>query len=92
MIVHFRNKRLERFFQKGTTKGINPSHVKRIRLILGLLNTAKKPQEMNLPGLRLHPLKAEYKGFWSVEVSGNWRVVFRFEDENVYDVDYLDYH
>ena len=46
---------------------------------------------MNLPGLNLHPLKGQYKGFWSVSVSGNWRVIFRFEDNNAFDVDYLDY-
>jgi proteic killer suppression protein len=47
---------------------------------------------MDFPGLRLHPMKGEYKGFWAVDVSANWRVVFRLEDGELYDVDLIDYH
>lgn len=47
---------------------------------------------MNFPGSDLHPLKGDLRGFWSVKVSGNWRVIFRFEKGDVFDVDYVDYH
>jgi proteic killer suppression protein len=56
------------------------------------LDASQNPQDMNLPGLGLHPLKGPYEGFWAVSVSGNWRVVFRFNGDSVVDVDYLDYH
>jgi len=60
--------------------------------ILDLLNVADGPQAMDLPGFRLHPLKGDLKGLWSVTVSGNWRIVFRFVDGDVCDVDLIDYH
>jgi len=59
---------------------------------MGLLNQAETPGDMDLPGYRLHPLKGELQGFFAVNVSGNWRVIFRFEDGQVTDVDYIDYH
>jgi proteic killer suppression protein len=61
-------------------------------LILARLDASAEPRDMNLPGLRLHPLKGRSKGAWAVDVSGNWRVVFRFEDRDAVDVDYTDYH
>jgi proteic killer suppression protein len=66
--------------------------VDRLRLILARLQASTSPGDMALPGLRLHPLKGDLKGYWSVSVSGNWRVIFRFEGEDAYEVDYLDYH
>jgi proteic killer suppression protein len=63
-----------------------------LRLILARLHASEVPGDMALPGLRLHPLKGDMKGFWAVSVSGNWRVVFRFEGKDAYDVDYIDYH
>jgi proteic killer suppression protein len=59
---------------------------------MGLLNQAEAPGDMDLPGYRLHPLKGELQGFFAVNVSGNWRVIFRFEEGQVTDVDYIDYH
>ena len=91
-IRSFRHKGLERFFAKGVKAGIKAEHVGRLRLILGRLNVAAEPNDMNLPGLRLHPLKGRRKGVWSVSVSGNWRVTFRFVDRDAEDVDYEDYH
>jgi len=64
----------------------------RLRLILARLDASAEPRDMNLPGLRLHPLKGPLKGAWAVDVSGNWRVVFRFEGKDAVDVDYVDYH
>lgn len=92
MIKGFRHKGLKKFYDTGTLQGIRPEHFKRLRLILARLDASQSPQDMNLPGLDLHPLKGSYEGFWSVSVSGNWRVIFRFENNSPIDVDYLDYH
>lgn len=80
------------FFEAGRTTGIRPEHRARLRLLLGRLNAANEPRDMNLPGLRLHQLKGRSKGLWAVDVSGNWRVVFRFDGRDVVEVDYVDYH
>ena len=92
MIRSFRHKGLEKLFTAGRTTGIRADHAKRARLILARLNAAQSPRDMALPGLRLHPLKGDWDGFYAVNVSGNWRIVFRFEGPDVFDVDYLDYH
>jgi len=92
MIKHFRHKGLAGFYETGSKAGIQAKHEDRIRLILARLNASHEPRDMNLPGLRLHSLSGEYHGYWAVDVSGNWRIVFRFEVQDVIDVDYLDYH
>jgi proteic killer suppression protein len=92
MIKHFRHKGLAGFYETGSKAGIQAKHTDRIRLILARLNASHEPRDMNLPGLRLHSLSGEYQGYWAVDVSGNWRIVFRFEGQDVIDVDYLDYH
>ena len=92
MIKHFRHKGLAGFNETGSKAGIQAKHADRIRLILARLNASHEPRDMNLPGLRLHSLSGEYQGYWAVDVSGNWRIVFRFEVQDVIDVDYLDYH
>jgi len=92
MIQRFRHKGLEQFFTTGSTAGIQPAHTSRLRLILSVLNQATNIRDINLPGLRLHPLRGDRTGFWAVSVSGNWRVIFRFEEGDVLDVDLVDYH
>lgn len=92
MILSFKHKGLEQFFLTGSTKGIQYNHIKRLRLILGRLNVSKTPQDMNLPGLRLHRLTGQKGDIWSVWVNGNWRVTFRFIDGNAEIVNYEDYH
>jgi proteic killer suppression protein len=92
MIKKFRHKGLKKLYETGSQKGVNPEHVTRLRIILVRLDASQIPEDMDLPGLRLHPLKGDLKGFWAVDVSGNWRVFFRFENNNVSDVDYTDYH
>ena len=79
MIKKFSHKGLEKYFTRGTTVGIQTKHDKRIRLILARLNVSTSPQDMNLPGLRLHELTGRKKGIWSVSVSGNWRITFTFD-------------
>lgn len=92
MIRSFAHKGLLNFFETGSKKGIQAKHAKRLSNILSVLDRAKMVEDMNLPGFRLHPLKGNMKGLWSVTVSGNWRVTFRFENGDAYVVDYQDYH
>ena len=92
MIRSFRHKGLEKFFLKGTKSGIQAKHAPRLRLILGRLNAATDPKDMDLPGLKLHELRGKKKGVWSVWVSGNWRITFRFDGKDAELVDYEDYH
>lgn len=80
------------FFETGNTRRIRPEHAQRLRLVLARLDASAEPRDVNLPGLRLHPLKGRMKGSWAVDVSGNWRVLFRFEGNDTVDVDYVDYH
>lgn len=92
MIRSFKHKGLRRFFETGNVSGIQSPHAKRLRLILGRLHAARQPQDMNLPGLRLHELKGNRSDTWAVDVIGDWRVTFRFEGEVAQIVNYEDYH
>lgn len=92
MIKSFRHKGLRNFYASGKQSGIRADHAKRLRLILGRLSGAQGPKDMMLPGLRLHSLKGDLAGFFAVDVSGNWRIVFRFDGQDAADVDYVDYH
>jgi proteic killer suppression protein len=92
MIKSFRHKGLEDFFRTDSKAGIQPAHASKLRRILAVLDQARGPLQMNLPGFKLHPLGEDLEGFWSVWVNGNWRVIFRFEGEDAELVDYLDYH
>ena len=92
MIRSFKHKGLAKFFESGTKSGIQTLHAERLRLILGALNAAAKPEDMRLPGLRLHLLKGVRKGTWAVSVSGNWRITFKFIGADAEVVDYEDYH
>ena len=92
MIRSFVHKGVEKFFTQGSKAGIQPAHATRLRLQLARLNSAKVPQDMDLPGWRLHDLKGALKGHWAVWVDKNWRLTFRFEDGDVVLVDYQDYH
>lgn len=92
MIIGFRHKGLEAFYRSGTAKGVQAAHVTKLRRILGALDVAVGPEDLNFPSFRLHPLKGELKGFWSITVNGNWRVIFQFTGVDVELVDYLDYH
>ena len=92
MILGFRHRGLERLFERGDRKGIPPNLVAKIERVLARLDEATEHGHMNLPGFALHPLKGNLAGFWSVRVSGNWRIVFRFDGRDVRDVDLVDYH
>ena len=92
MIQAFKHKGLRQLFESGSSAGINPQHVKRLRQILTLLETTETLDDMDLPGLNLHELKDKRKGAWAVKVSGNWRVTFKLEKGDIFDVNYEDYH
>lgn len=92
MIKSFQHKGLEKFYTTGSKAGIQAKHAPKLRRILGLLDASTKPDDVNLPGFRLHPLTGKQKGFYSVWVDGSWRIIFRFTGDDVELVDYLDYH
>ncbi len=92
MIQSFKHKGLERFFKFGRKTGIQAKHTNRLQLILGRLNASISAEDMNLPGLFLHPLSGKRIGTWSVRISGNWRVTFSFDGRHAIDVNYEDYH
>ena len=92
MITSFEHKGLEAFFRNGSKAGIQPHHANRLRLQLTVLDKAKEPKDMNVPGWRLHGLTGDLSGFFSVDVNGNWRMTFRFDNGDVVLVDYQDYH
>jgi proteic killer suppression protein len=93
MIKSFNHKGLQAFFERGTKAGIRPDHAPRLAAMLRRLNETTNAQGMNLPGWGSHPLKGrEFKGHYSVWVSGNWRMTFRFEGTDAVLVDYQDYH
>ncbi len=93
MIKSFRHKGIQRFFETGSTTGIQTAHKLKLARQLRQLDDATGPQDMNMPGWKLHALKGrELKGHWSVWVNGNWRLTFTFDGEHAVLVDYQDYH
>ena len=93
MIKSFKHKGLQAFFQTGSTAGIQAAHSTKLRLILAALHVASTVNDLRTPpNWRLHKLSGNLQDQWSLTVNGNWRVIFKFEDGDVYIVDYLDYH
>jgi proteic killer suppression protein len=92
MIKNFSHKGLEGFFYNDDKSGIQPKHAQKIADVLDRLEASNEIRDMNFPGSNLHQLSGKLKGFWSVKLSGNWRIIFKFSEGNAYDVDYIDYH
>ena len=92
MVRNFRHKGLQRLFQHDDGSKLPPDMVARIRLILSTLHAAQEIEAMDIPTFRLHSLKGELKGFFSVTVRANWRIIFRFEGGEAFDLDFVDYH
>lgn len=92
MIRSFKHRGLKRLYERGDRSGIRPDLVDTVQEILTILDEAAAPQALNLPGYRLHPLKGDLQGFWSVTVRANWRIKFRFEATDALDVELIDYH
>ena len=92
MIQKFKHKGLKKLFESGKASGVNPKHIRRLKHVLALLETAETVEDMDLPGLGLHELKGNRTGTWAVKISGNWRVTFKLEKGDAIDVNYEDYH
>jgi toxin HigB-1 len=93
MIKSFQHKGLKALYEDDSPRGVRQDQVKRLRVLLARLDASKTPDDMNLPGARLHPLKGDLAGFYAVGVSGNWRLIFRFDEHgDAADVDLVDYH
>ena len=92
MIRSFKHRGLKLFYERGDRSGIRSDLLETVERILTVLDTAATPQALDIPRYRLHPLKGGLKGLWSVTVRANWRIIFRFEGEDVFDVELIDYH
>ena len=92
MLRTFRHRGLKRLFQRNDASGLSAEQVRRIEDVLAHLDSATRPADLDLPGYRLHRLRGDLKGFWSVTISGNRCIIFRVDDGDVYDVDLVDYH
>jgi len=92
VIVSFRHRGLKALYEGRTVRRVAPDHVRKLRDVLAILDRSRGPEGLDLPGLRLHRLRGRSKGHYSVWISGNWRVTFRFEDGHATDVDYVEYH
>jgi len=92
MIQTFRHRGLRCLYERGDRSKIRADQVDRIAVALADLDVAGKPSDLDLPGYRLHPLRGDLRGFWSISISANWRIIFRLAEGDVYDVDLIDYH
>ena len=92
MIRSFRHRGLRRLYERDDPSRIAADQLDRIALALADLDAAGKPSDLDLPGYRLHPLRGDRRGLWSISITGNWRITFRFDDGDAYDVDLVDYH
>ncbi|MFT6733227.1 MAG: proteic killer suppression protein [Polaribacter sp.] len=92
MIKTFKHKGLRKYFESGSTAGIQNSHAKKLKMKLVAIDTAHVIEDIDLPGYQLHSLRGDREGIWSVSVNGNWRVTFEFKDGNAYILNYEDYH
>lgn len=92
MIRSIRHRGLRRLYERGDASKVDSRLVGKIQRVLARLEQARAPEDMNLPGYALHPLTGDLRGFWSVRVSGNWRVIFRLDGSDAFDVDLVDYH
>ena len=92
MILSFRHRGLRELYNGRGSRRLAPDHIRKLVRILAVLDQSQEPQDMNIPGFRLHALSGELMGHYAVSVSGNWRVTFRFENGDAVEVDYTDYH
>ena len=92
MINSFKHKGLKKYFETGSSSGIQPKHQRKLRMQLAAIDTAQAIEDINLPGFKLHPLKGNRDGIWSITVNGNWRITFEFINGNAFILNYEDYH
>lgn len=92
MIRSFKHRGLKRLYERGDRTGIRPDLVDKVERVLTVLDSAATPEALDLPGFHLHNLRGNLKGMWSVTVRANWRIIFRFERTDAFDVELIDYH
>jgi len=92
MIQTFRHRGLKRLYERGDASRVRADQAERIALTLADIDAAGKPSDLDLPGYRLHPLRGRVREFWSISISASWRVIFRFDEGDAYDVNLVDYH
>jgi toxin HigB-1 len=92
VIRSFKHRGLKRLYEDGEERGIRPDLVDTVQRILSALDGATTPYALNIPRYRLHQLKGDLKGLWSVTVRSNWRIIFRFEGTDAFDIELIDYH
>lgn len=92
VIRSFKHRGLKRLYERGDRSKVSAEYLARIKDVLGRLNVADRPDDLDLPRYNFHALKGNYKGFWSVRISGNWRIIFRHADGDAFDIDLVDYH
>lgn len=92
MIRSFRHRGLKRLYERGDRSQVRADMIDKIENVLAVLDRAKEPDHMNLPGFSLHPLKGDLRGFWAVTDRSNWRIIWRFEGTDAVDVELIDYH
>ena len=94
-LVRFRHKGLKQLHEEGNPKGVPPAMADKLRKLLFALETAEKVEQLDrFPGSKLHPLKGDRRGFWSLTVTGNWRLIFSHDEraDTASDIDLIDYH
>ena len=92
MIASFKHRGLKRLYERGDRSKVPAEYADKLENILLLLDAALVVDALDLPGFRLHTLKGNLKGFWSITVRANWRVIFRFKEGQALDIDLVDYH
>jgi len=92
MIQSIKSKPLRLLFEKGDSSKLRPDFIRKIENILTRLHAAKELKDMNAPNYSLHPLKGSRKGIWAITIKENWRITFRFDNGDAYDVNLEDYH
>ena len=92
MIKSFRHRGLKRLFERGDRSQVRADMLDKIENILAVLDHADAPEKMDLPGFRLHPMTGDLRGFWSVTVRANWRIIWRYDGADAVDVELIDYH
>lgn len=92
MIENLRDRRLKRLYERGDASLLPPDMIARIQSILARLDIAETIEDLRLHSYRLHPLRGDLKGYWSITVKANWRIIFRFREGHVFDVELIDYH
>ena len=92
MIKSFKHKGLEKFYKTGNTKGIQAIHARKLKQLLSMLDAMTTTDDLKLPSLRFHQLQGDKQNLYSITVQANWRLTFEFDNENVYILDYTDYH